>query len=383
MHVLILGARAPACLAWARAFAQAGWTVSVGDSLNLPLSRFSRAAQHFVRLPPPRRDPQAWIEALVTAIQARSIDLVLPTCEEVFYLTHGREALIPFCRVLTSDFELVHRLHHKGRFAAITRNWVLTVPETHLLVDRQALLRFGDDAARWVFKPAYSRFASQTLIRPSIQQLVEIEPSHAQPWVAQRFVQGRELCSFSILINGQLRAHGCYRPRYRAGRGAGIYFQPEAPKHVRQFLEQFGRETCYTGQVGFDFIQDHAGRIHVLECNPRATSGVHLFDNQCEKLVNSLSDSHMPVLEPTAEPRMAALAMILLAAPQHALNAGFWRDYLRAYDVIAKRGDFWPLAAQVLTLGEIGIRAIYRRCGFLAASTADIEWNGQDLGEQG
>jgi hypothetical protein len=80
---------------------------------------------------------------------------------------------------------------------------------------------------------------------------------------------------------------------------------------------------------------------------------------------------------------MAALAMILLAAPQHALNAGFWRDYLRAYDVIAKRGDFWPLAAQVLTLGEIGIRAIYRRCGFLAASTADIEWNGQDLGEQG
>lgn len=51
MHVLILGARAPACLEWARSFDEAGWTVSVGDSLSHPLSRFSRSAQHFVRLP--------------------------------------------------------------------------------------------------------------------------------------------------------------------------------------------------------------------------------------------------------------------------------------------------------------------------------------------
>ena len=38
MRVLILGARAPACLEWARAFSQAGWTVTVADSLAQPLS---------------------------------------------------------------------------------------------------------------------------------------------------------------------------------------------------------------------------------------------------------------------------------------------------------------------------------------------------------
>lgn len=381
MHVLILGARAPACLEWARAFDEAEWTVSVGDSLSQPLSRFSRSAQHFVRLPEPRQDPAAWVEALATVIETQRIDLLLPTCEEVFYLAHGLERLAPLCQVLTSDFALLHRLHHKGHFAAMTDGWALATPETRLLTDRQALLALADEAAQWVFKPAYSRFASQTLIRPSTQQLSNVQPTHAAPWVAQRFIEGRELCSFSVLIDGDLRAHSCYHPRYRVGRGSGIYFQPSAPEPVRRFLEQFGRATDYTGQVGFDFIEDRDGRFHVLECNPRATSGVHLFDNQRQSLVSSLSERPERVLEPTPEPRMIALAMLLLAAPQRALSAPFWRDYAAARDVIVQKGDFWTLAAQVLSLAEIIARAASRRCGLLAASTADIEWNGQPLSE--
>ena len=381
MHVLILGARAPACLEWARAFDEAGWTVSVGDSLSQPLSRFSRSAQHFVRLPEPRNDPTAWVEALATAIETQRINLLLPTCEEVFYLAHGLERLTPLCRVLTSDFALLHRVHHKGHFAAMTHDWALATPETHLLTDRQALLALADEAEQWVFKPAYSRFASQTLIRPYAQQLTKVQPSDIAPWVAQRFIEGRELCSFSVLIDGELRAHSCYHPRYRVGRGSGIYFQPSAPKSVLRFLEQFGRETGYTGQVGFDFIEDLDGRFHVLECNPRATSGVHLFDNQRQQLVSSLSDKPKTLLEPTPEPRMIALAILLLAAPQRALSVSFWRDYASARDVIVQKGDFCPMAAQVLSLTEIIVRAASRRCSLLAASTADIEWNGQPLSE--
>lgn len=381
MHVLILGARAPACLEWARSFDEAGWTVSVGDSLSHPFSRFSRSAQHFVRLPEPRQNPAAWVEALATAISTLGIDLLLPTCEEVFYLAHGLERLTPLCRVLTSDFALLHRLHHKGHFAAMVNNWELTTPETHVITDHHHLLALADEATQWVFKPAYSRFASQTLIRPSAQQLNKVQPSDVAPWVAQRFIEGRELCSFSVLLDGELHAHSCYHPCYRVGRGSGIYFQPSAPESVRQFLEQFGRDTGYTGQVGFDFIEDRDGRFHVLECNPRATSGVHLFDNQRRLLVSSLNNSPERVLEPTPEPRMVALAMLLLAAPQRALSAPFWRDYVAARDVIVQKGDFWPLVAQVLSLGEIITRAASLRCGLLAASTADIEWNGQPLCE--
>ncbi|AHG41019.1 hypothetical protein N018_12610 [Pseudomonas syringae CC1557] len=381
MHVLILGARAPACLEWARAFNEAGWSVSVGDSLGQPLSRFSRSVHDFVRLPEPRLDPAGWIEALASAIKAQRIDLLLPTCEEVFYLAHGLESLRPLCRVLTSDFALLHRLHHKGHFAAMIHGWPLSTPETRLLTDHQAVLALSTEIAQWVFKPAYSRFASQTLIQPDARQLSKVQPSIEAPWVAQRFIKGLEFCSFSVLIEGQLRAHGVYQPRYRVGRGSGIYFAPATPEPVRRFLEQFGGETGYTGQIGFDFIEDQAGRFHVLECNPRATSGVHLFDNQRQALVKSLGEASSGVIEPTQEPRMIALAMLLLAAPSRALRAGFWRDYRLACDVIVQQGDVLPLAAQWLSLGEIIYRASSRRCGLLAASTADIEWNGQALEE--
>lgn len=382
MNVLILGARAPACLEWARAFSEAGWTVCVGDSLSQPLSRFSYSVQHYVRLPEPRQDPTAWIEALATVIEHQHIDLLLPTCEEVFYLAYGLERLQPLCQVLTSDFSLLHCLHHKGHFAAMTEGWALAAPETHLLTDRQALLTFENDTASWVFKPAYSRFASQTLIRPSTQQLNNVQPTQTEPWIAQRFIEGQEFCSFSVLVDGHLRVHSCYHPRYRVGRGSGIYFQPSTPEPVRQYLEHFGRETGYNGQVGFDFIEDKNGRFHVLECNPRATSGVHLFDNQRQLLVSSLSHPPKQVFEPTLEPRMIALAMLLFAAPRQALSPTFWRDYAAARDIIVQKGDWWPLIAQVRSLTEIVARAVSRRCGLLTASTADIEWNGQPLNER-
>jgi len=382
MRILILGARAPACLEWARAFSQAGWTVTVADSLAQPLSRFSRAAEHFVRLPEPRHDPDAWIEALAGVIRQQAIDLLLPTCEEVFYLAHGLERLRPLCRVFTSYFELLHRLHHKGDFAAMTQGWDVAAPPTRALYDLAAVQALAAEHDALVFKPAYSRFASQTLIRPSPAQLAKVRPSAEAPWVAQQFVPGQEYCSFSVLVDGQLRAHSSYQPRYRVGRGSGIYFHSCAPAPIRAFLEQFGRATGYTGQVGFDFIEDRQGRFHVLECNPRATSGVHLFDDQRVQLVAALGNEADAALEATLEPRMIALAMLLLVAPQRALSRTFWHDYQQARDVIVQDGDRGPLTAQLLSLSEIIGRALTRRCGLLAASTADIEWNGQPLGAQ-
>jgi hypothetical protein len=375
MHVLILGARAPACLEWARAFDAAGWQVTTGDSLRWPVARFSRASHRFLRLPEPRPDPSGWIAALAQAVRTRGIDLVLPTCEESFYLAHGRDR-IP-CRVLTVDFPLMHRLHHKGWFAQMIRGWPVEAPETHLLQTPADLAAFTDPAG-WVFKPAYSRFASHTLLRPQPARLRAIRPTPAQPWVAQRFAPGREHCSFSLLVDGRLTAHACYHPRYRVGRGSGIWFEPSDPPPVRAFLEHFGAQTGYTGQVAFDFIELADGRCVAIECNPRATSGVHLFDDQHPALVAALLGGP-GVLTPTSAPRQVALAMLLFAVHRHGLATGFWRDWRNGRDVIVRPGDHGPLLAQVPGLLEIVGRAIRRRSSLLAAATADSEWNGQPL----
>lgn len=398
MHVLILGARAPACLEWARAFRAAGWQVTAGDSLAWPLTRASNAIHHYLRLPEPRSETRAWLAALKAYIETHAVDLVLPTCEEAFYLAHGRDRLP--CRVMTPDFALMHRLHHKGWFAEMIQDWPVAAPETHLLASREDVAAFirssfprrresrlsdpldsrlrGNDVMDWVFKPAYSRFANRALIKPTAAALSDIRPTADQPWVAQRFVAGREHCSFSILLDGRLTAHACYHPRYRVGRGSGIWFEPTDPAPIRAFLERFGTQTGYTGQVAFDFIESPDGRCHAIECNPRATSGVHLFDDQPQALVAALLGAE-GVLTPTAAPRQVALAMLLFAAPKHLFDRQFWRDYRRARDVVTRPGDRAPLPAQIPSLAEIVGRAIARRCGLLAAATADSEWNGQPM----
>lgn len=382
MRVLILGARAPAALEWARAFRQAGWRVSVADSLVMPLTRFSNSVDTFIPLPAPRQAPTAWADALARTITDQAIDLLLPTCEESFYLANYLPKLKALCRIAVMNFATLRQLHHKGEFATLTQGWPVTTPPTEMLSSIEQLERFSTTSTDWVFKPAFSRFAAYLLIRPSAEQLRQIRPTPEQPWIAQRFVAGQEHCSYSLLHEGRMTAHACYQPRYRVGQGAGIYFEPSDPVPIRNFVRHFGQATGYTGQVGFDFIEQPNGQFHVLECNPRATSGIHLFHDQPHGLVNALLGSGSGVLTPTQAPRMVALAMLLFAASRHGLSPTFWHDFLRAKDVIVKLGDLGPLFAQLPGVAEIAGKALQLRCSLLAATTADIEWDGQEIVEQ-
>ncbi len=278
------------------------------------------------------------------------------------------------------DFELIHRLHHKGLFAALTQTFMLRSPETHLLNDENAIHALAAQASDWVFKPAYSRFAVNTLIRPSSAQLLKVKPTKAQPWVAQRFIAGQEFCTYSLLVNGQLTAHACYQPRYRVGQGAGIYLQAATDPAIHEFVREFGRATQYTGQVGFDFMQDALGQCHVLECNPRATSGVHFLADAPAQLVHALlgTDSFSDIA-PSTQPHMVGLAMLLFAASRNVFSKVFWQDFKRAQDVIVQSHDYGPFLSQPLSLIELAWIAITNRQALLDATTDGIAWNGQHM----
>jgi hypothetical protein len=277
-------------------------------------------------------------------------------------------------------FSEMKALHHKGSFATFTRALAVQAPESHLLRDRAAIAPFLSESTRWVFKPAYSRFAAKTLARPGVFELANISPTEQFPWVAQRWVEGREVCSYSLLVNGELRAHACYFPKYRVGVGSGIFFEPVDPPEVEQFVRDFGRATAYTGQVGFDFIQGVDGKTSVLECNPRATSGIHLFADQRTALVDAFLKGSPHLLKPAAKPRMIGLCMALFGGPRHFWKRSFWSDFFTTPDVVFSSRDPCPAGGQFIGLGEVVLRALSRRRGLIPAATDDIEWDGQDLG---
>lgn len=410
-NILLTGGRAPATLDLARSFHAQGHRLFVAESLPHSLTAASRAIHASFLVPPPRQQPADFSQALAEIIRQHQIDLLIPTCEEIFYVSMGLEKLAGLCTVFAEPIERLRLLHNKWTFIQTARAMGLAVPETQR-IETEADLRAA--YARWsrlVLKPVFSRFASRTLILglghrtsetsqmggrnplgipdrvahplersfAASTTFASLRASPASPWVAQEYLDGQPLCTYSVAHAGQLTAHTAYRSLFTAGRGATIHFQhvehPASLAWVSRFVEAFG----FTGQIAFDFIET-GETIRAIECNPRATSGIHLL-TAAPCFPDSLFDPAMACLFPPAQPApMLSAAMLLYALPaalRKRTLRRWWQAFRSGRDVIFQREDVGPILAQWQNL--LYFVALGWRHGVTAqeASTLDIEWNGE------
>jgi hypothetical protein len=379
--VLILGGRAPVAADHARRFAHQGWTAYIGDSIPCRLSGWSRAAAGTFALAPPRSNPARFIADLRAVIERHAIDLVVPTCEEVFFLSRYRHALPASCRIAADDFAKLRLLHSKWDFQAPARECNGNVPAS-------ALVRSIAEARAWaggmpiVLKPEFSRFGVHVRIHP--QGIPDHAPELPEQgrWVAQHHCAGTELCSYSIADRGRLLAHAVYRPGYRLRRSASYYFDGHASPAIFAFVQAFVAKLAFTGQISFDWIDSGDGRPSVIECNPRATSGLHLFA-MSDALPAALNGEAADCIMPSAfRPRMLAPVMLTAGFGQ-ALLAGklrqWRRDFQAARDVLTTDGDTRPLLGGLLDMASYAKLAFQQGCTMREAATRDIEWDGECL----
>lgn len=379
-NVLITGARAPVALHLARLFTTAGHRVWLADTHRFPLARATRFAEAYVRLPSPRNNVAAYGQAVEAAVAAHHIDLVIPTCEEIFFLAAARDLHGAEFDLFAPPFETLAQAHHKGHFAAGAVGLGADPPRTDLVISTDQLAAIADASER-VLKPAWSRFASRVLVQPKPHQLAALRPTPADPWLVQDYLPGEEICCYAVAREGVLLAFAAYRPLHRAGLGAGIAFEPVEDAAARQFVAGYAARHRWTGQLSFDFRRDAEGSLHVLECNPRATSGLHFFA-ATDNLTAAVLDGAQA--EPTDLRAMTVpLALLLYGLPM-ALRQGrvaaWWSDFRRMGSILDYPGDRGFAAAQLLALAEIAMIAARHGRTLQQAATYDIEWNGEPLG---
>jgi hypothetical protein len=375
MNVLVTGARAPIAADIAKAFSIAGHQVWVADNLRFPVGAASPFVRALIRLPAPRTDFRGFVSALKTACSDFAIDVIVPTSEEVFWLAAAAPSLPASVNVRTSPLRTLAQLHHKGLFAELASRWGCGLPENHEITARADLDRFENPQC-YVFKPVYSRFASRTLIGPTIRELQRLQPSVLDPWLVQTRVEGRELCVYNVADAGRLLLHVAYEPMFRIGVGASVYFSPVNNEELRLLSERIIGETNFTGQISFDVMETKTGLV-ALECNPRGTSGVHLAVQQPAALVASLlghsSDFPSSFI---AAPRMLTLPL-LVNHPAGIFRSRDRRMMREAKDALQAAGV--PLFAQAKAIAEMSWCAARRGMSIPQASTADIEWNGEPI----
>ncbi|MNX30883.1 hypothetical protein D3C86_610590 [compost metagenome] len=382
-RILLTGGRAPVTLELARLFHAAGHEVHVAESLPEQLCRASKAVRRNHRVPSPRFDREGFLGALERIIREERIDLLIPTCEEVFHVAagHGR---LP-CEVLAPPREQLRRLHSKWEFikevAAQVPGDGVRVPETRLVEGQESLeaaIAAFPAGSSIVFKPVFSRFGTHVRIHRPVAPLPDLGATPAQPWVAQEFVPGPMVCTYAVARQGRLLAYSAYRGDYTAGPGASIYFAPLERPGLEAWVRDLVAREGLTGQISFDFI-DADGTLYPLECNPRATSGVHLFgpgDGLVEALLGTRDD--------TARPRPETRSMLVLAMGVYALpKVRSWQGLTRwvkdvrvAKDALFRREDPAPLWQQAVLLASLGRIAQREGVSLIEASTWDIEWNG-------
>lgn len=379
-RVLITGARAPAALDLARSLTVAGFEVHMADCVPARIARWSKAPQAVHLYASPVHQPARFAHDLRALIDRLEPIAVIPACEEVFHFAALAEAQGWSDRLIAPAPDTLAELHHKGRFAALCLRLSLPIPDTVVVTDPADLVRHAE-GTDVVVKPTWSRFGARTLIAPSAAALSSITPSPDTPWVVQTRVRGDEVSLYAVAHRGHLTAFSAYRSDWRLGGGAAYVFQPlTGPLNalLRSMAETLAAHAV-TGQIACDAIIDVDGAPWLIECNPRATSGVHLFNRSAAFGLAMLGRAKAEALHVSVRNSLAMDSFGLI----HALRQGRlteWRDQRRASrDILSAPGDPGQRWGALADIAAFGLRALTSGRALAEAMTADIEWNGQPL----
>lgn len=379
--VIITGARAPVAQDLARAVCVAGGEVHLADSVRAFAARSLRPRFTVHRLPPPRQAFADFRIAMADLIKQTGAEQIIPTCEEVFWLAEAARLDGYAERLFAPPPDILRQLHSKADFPAFAASLGIKVPETQVLSGPVAPMELFASPGELVFKPEFSRFATHTMIAPQAKELARIRPTLQFRWVAQQRLRGQELCSWAAVHHGRITAFAAYRPRWRQGQAAAYQLEAVSSPALRALTNKIASATEMSGHLSFDAIVTGDGHTMPIECNPRAVSGLHLFDASAA-LGRALLDAQeqpepVPSLLRHMGPAMAFLG--IPAALRKRQLASFLADWKRSRDVIDREGTGLVSLACLADATGFALNALRAARSPAGVTTADIEWDGEAI----
>ncbi len=378
-NIVILGARAPVALDLARSFSSAGYPCQLADSVSSFAARWSKTGGGpALRLPPARLAFDDYCRTI--ALLAENSALLIPTCEEVFYLAAAAQKCGTTTKVFAPPLCVLRQLHSKIEFPALAKKLGIDAPETWAVTDSEDISELALRDGPFVLKQEFSRFGTATLIRPDARALSRINASPSSRWAAQSFVAGEEICVWTAALDGKIVASAAYRPRWRHGQAAAYAFESVDAPNALKVAETIAAELGVTGQLSFDIILTPNGRAVPIECNPRATSGIHLFGAD-PNLARALLGQGPPVKAPPGLFYLSP-AMLFLGIPK-AVRSGtikqWYCDIRTGSDALTKAGDRLPAIGAIADAVCFAIKSLSGSNSPTQHTTNDIEWNGEVL----
>ncbi len=367
IRILLTGIRSPVGLTLVNNLTANGYEVYCADSCKYPLVRYSKNSKGYFILPSPRFQPDLFKERLIEICHDYEIDLLIPLCEEIFYISRIINELPQRTEVFCDRFELLVACHNKKDILNLAEGLPIQRPESELLTADTSFAQIQNK----VIKKVYSRFGSacyKQITRAQWEQL-----PRTNDWLVQEFISGAEYCSYSIAFQGELLAHTAYAPKHRLYDSASIYFDPVEDQGIFDFCKAFIKKYNFTGQIAFDFIRNQKG-LFLIECNPRATSGLFLLAHHdlATIFVNKKAINPSPI-----PPQMLKIAMLthgfVDAIKQNRLNE-WQKDLVAGQDVLQSKLCQLKAGTRVLIVMIVMLSLFMSGKHFRKQTTEDIEY---------
>ncbi len=336
----------------------------------------------------PRHRPSAFVADIARIVEERRIDLLMPAFEDAIFLARYRDALANVERFYPT-FDVITRLHHKSSVLDIAREAGVAVPRSILVTSTDDLVAAAREMGMYVAKPVYSRggLSISTNVGPLANALspTSCRPTPSLPWVVQEFIEGEDVCSFSIVHHGRVTGHASYVHPREIEHSGGIVFESIDEPRTVEAAERIADLTRYHGQLSFDFRRSPRG-LFLIECNPRPTAGVHLMSTEMfDEAIRDRVGSKLRVV-PASERRMYGIALVRDAVlhPREAVES-LRHLFSDAREVVFDVRDPVPALEQLLSYGRV---LTYRRkragvarknTALMAAYFDDVCWDGEAI----
>jgi predicted ATP-grasp superfamily ATP-dependent carboligase len=374
--VIITFGRSFHALELARLLNAAGHQIYLVDSIRTYVGRFSNAVKRCIKVPSPRFDHEGYIAALIDIVQREKIDLIIPIYEETTQLSHAIDRFPKSCQLFCPPFDLYQTLHNKWSFQCKLQE--LNIPTLKAsLIESNEDLKHLDFTTPFAIKACYSRASNDVRkVFPNQPiQPIALEPHN--PWIAQEWMEGNKFCTYSICHEGKVYAHATYPVKYAIDGNSCLIFENTTHPAILQWITDFVQKVGYTGQIAFDFIESASGQLYAIECNPRATSGLLLFDKAFFK------QNLTPLFPAPHARKQIATGMLLYGWRKSAIHNNSFLKFFKALcttkDVVFRVSDLKPFLFEPLVFASLLKNSMRKKLPIPAYYTHDHDWNGEAL----
>lgn len=298
-------------------------------------------------------DPEGYIKGVKRAVQESKIDLIIPVHEEIFYLADCQEEEI-LRRLFAPQFEFLAMLHSKWEFSLFLSSIGLDAPGASLCRSINDINQL-DRSKEFALKPVFGRASTNIYhLKPGEPVPSDISISEENHYIAQEWTTGRRYCSYSVIRDGRIQAFAVYPVQDTIDGSSAVFFTSVEHPRIREYVDRIAAALGNTrGQIALDFVETDE-RLVAIECNPRATSGVHLF-SRTPDLAWAMTEPEVSQIAKFARPgatRQLMPGMLMWKRSDRSMKqyASHMKKLMGSKDVLFSAHDLLPSLMQPFLL---------------------------------